>query len=164
MLLFCLSATSTTTQRSDAVTKKFVGAWRLFATEGNPPDRPGQYGENPNGLLIFDQSGRMALQIATRDDRKPLPPPAKATPDEKASAFDSYVAYFGTYTVDANAGTVTYHLEENMIPGRRGVNNVRWFEFQGDDHLLLVPTEDGKGGKLTSRQDAKFHHVWERIK
>jgi len=41
-----------------------------------------------------------------------------ATTEEKAAAFDSYAAYFGTFTVDAKAGTVTHHLENNLVPGR----------------------------------------------
>lgn len=86
-----------------------------------------------------------------------------ATPEEKAAAFDGYTAYFGTYTIDAKAGPVTHHLEGNLVPGRQGTDNVRWFEFQGDDRLLLIPVEDGKG-RTIARKDATFRLLWERIK
>jgi hypothetical protein len=86
-----------------------------------------------------------------------------ATTAEKAAAFDSYAAFFGTYTVNAKEGTVTHHLEDNLVPGRRGTDNVRWFEFRGDDQLLLVPVEDGKGGVL-ARKDAAYKLLWRRIK
>ena len=80
----------------------------------------------------------------------------------KSSAFDTYAAYFGTYTIDAKAGTVSHHLDDNLIPGRQGTDNVRWFEFQGDNRLLLIPIEDGKGGVL-ARKDATYKLLWERI-
>ncbi len=67
-----------------------------------------------------------------------------ATTEEKAAAFDSYLAYFGAYTIDSKAGSVAHHLEDNLVPGRRGTDNIRWLEFQGDDRLLLTPIEDGK--------------------
>jgi hypothetical protein len=98
---------------------------------------------------------------------KPFAPHTKgslsATTEEKAAAFDSYLAYFGTYTIDAKAGTVAHHLEDNLVPGRRGTDNIRWFEFQGDDRLLLTPIENGKGGSL-ARKDATFKLLWERLK
>src|SRR5260370_5686527 len=109
----------------------------------------------------------MGGKIALKGDRNPSAPYAKglltATTEEKAAAFDSYAAYFGTFTVDAKAGTVTHHLENNLVPGREGTDNVRWFEFQGDNRLYLIPMEDGKGSVL-ARKDATYKLLWERIK
>jgi hypothetical protein len=164
-ILSCLASTSAP-PHPDELAKKFVGAWRLVSVEGNPPGRRVVF-DRPTGLLLYDPSGRMSVQIVVRADRKPFAPYAKgllsATLEEKAAAFDGYAAYFGTYTVDAKAGTVTHHLEDNLVPGRRGTENVRWFEFQGENRLALVPIEDGKGGVLP-RRDATFKLLWERIK
>jgi hypothetical protein len=89
---------------------------------------------------------------------------ACSTPQTKRKLpFDSYAAYFGTFTVDAKAGTVTHHIEDNLVPGRRGTDNVRWFEFQGENRLALVPIEDGKGGIL-ARKDTTYKLLWERLK
>lgn len=108
----------------------------------------------------------MSAQIVAKTDRKAFAPYSKgrvlATTEEKVAAFDSYTAYFGTYMVDAKAGTATHHLEDSLVPGRRGTENVRWFEFQRDDCLLLIPVEDGKGGVI-ARKDATFRLLWERI-
>lgn len=161
LIVSFLGANSATPQ-PDALTMKFFGAWRLVSVEGELPGRPGIY-DRPAGQIIYDRSGRMSAQIATRADRKPLASIAKASAEDKAAAFDTYIAYFGTYTVDAKAETVTHHIEESIAPGRRGADNVRWFEFLGDDRLLLIPVEDGKGGKLT-RKDATYKLLWERIK
>jgi hypothetical protein len=83
--------------------------------------------------------------------------------EEKAAAFDTYTSYYGRYTIDAKAGTVVHHLEDSNLPGSRGILNVRYFEFQGDDRLRLSPAEDGKGG-LLPRKDTKYKLLWERIK
>jgi hypothetical protein len=165
LILFCLAATSAAPHPDD-LSKKFLGAWRLVSIEGNPPGRPFVY-DRPTGLIMYDPSGRMSVNIVLKADRKPFAPYAKgmvtATTEEKAAAFDSYAAYFGTYTVDAKAGTVSHHLENNLIPGRQGTDNVRWFEFQGDNRLLLTPVEDGKGGVL-ARKDATYKLLWERLR
>ena len=49
----------------------------------------------------------------------------------------SFFAYYGTYTVDELAGTVTHHLEGAMHPTYVGTDQVRQFKFVGDDRLLL---------------------------
>jgi hypothetical protein len=165
LILFCLASISAAPQPK-TLSKKFAGAWRLTSIEGNPPGLPSIY-DRPTGQLMYDPSGRMSAQIVARADRKSFAPYNNgrllATPEDKAAAFDSYTAYFGTYTVDARAGTVTHHLEDSLVPGRRGTDNVRWFEFEGDDRLLLIPVEDGKGGAI-ARKDATLRLLWERIK
>ncbi len=165
LILFCLAATSAAPHPDDP-SKKFVGAWRLVSIEGIPPGRPFVY-DHATGLIMYDASGHMCVNIVFKADRKPFAPYAKgivtATTEEKAAAFDTYAAYFGTFTIDAKAGTVTHHLENNLIPGRQSTDNVRWFDFQGPDRLLLTPIEDGKGGVL-ARKDANYHLLWERLK
>ena len=164
LILFCLAATPAATP--DDQSRKFVGSWRLVSIEGISPGRAIVY-DRPSGLIIYDPSGHMCVNIVLKADRKPFAPYAKglltATTEEKAAAFDTYAAYFGTFTVDAKAGTVTHHLEDNLVPGRRGTDNVRWFEFLGDNRLYLIPMEDGKGGVL-ARKDASYKLLWERIK
>jgi Lipocalin-like domain len=67
-----------------------------------------------------------------------------ATTEEKAAAFEGYLAHFGTYTSDAKAGTVAHHLEDRLVPGRRGTDNIRWFEFHGDDAFYSPPSKTVK--------------------
>ena len=165
LILSCLAATSAAPPPDD-LSKKFVGAWRLVSIEGNPAGRPFVY-DRPTGLIMYDASGHMCVNIVLKAERKPFAPYAKgivtATTEEKAAAFETYAAYFGTFTIDAKAGTVTHHLENNLVPGRQGTDNVRWFDFQGPDRLLLTPVEDGQGGVL-ARKDATYHLLWERLK
>jgi len=166
LILFCLGSAPAASQQ-DQLASRFVGAWRLVSIEGVPPGLPGNLYDRPTGMIIYSASGRVSAQLVAKADRKPFAPfnrgRVSATTEDKAAAFDSYQAYYGTYTVDAKAGTITHHLEGSLIPGREGTFNVRWFEFRGDDHVLLIPVEDGKGGVL-ARKNATYKLLWERIK
>jgi hypothetical protein len=100
--------------------------------------------DRPTGLLMHDPSGRMCVNMVLKADRKPFATYTKGLlgapqPKKKPPLFVSYLAYFGTYTIDAKAGTVAHHLEDSLVPGRRGADNIRWFAFQGDDGVLLTP-------------------------
>ena len=119
--------------------------------------------DHPTGIIIYDRSGWMSVQVDTKGARKPFVKGAGGgTSAEKVEAFDNYIAYYGTYTLDLKEQTVTHHLEDASPPNWRGVDNVRWFEFQGDDRLILIPREDGKGGVI-DRKDATYKLLWERI-
>ena len=50
---------------------------------------------------------------------------------------------------------VQTHLEGYSYPSGRDRNNVRWFEFHGNDHLLFIPREDGNGG-VVDRKNATY--------
>jgi hypothetical protein len=120
--------------------------------------------DHPTGLIVYDRSGWMSVQIAIHGERKPFAKGVSAgTVEEKAEAFDAYLAYYGTYTVDTKVGTVTHHLVDHSYPGFRGWDNIRWFEFQGDNRVILITTEDGKGGMI-ARNDATYKLTWERIR
>ncbi len=162
LILFCVSMVSAEPQQDD-VANKLIGAWRLVSVEGNSPARHVAY-DRPTGLIMYDRSGWMSVQIAVKGDRKPFANGmGSGTPEEKAAAFDSYFSYYGTFTVDLKAQTITHHIKDYSYPGQSGLNNVRWFEFQGNDRLVLIPTEDGKGGMI-DRKSATYKLVWERIK
>jgi hypothetical protein len=167
LLLACVSLSCVSSfcaePQQDNVADKFVGAWRLVSIEGTDATFHRVY-DHPTGVLIYDRSGWMSVQIASKGARKPfVNGAAGGTDEEKVAAFDNYLAYYGHYAVDLKAQTVTHHIEDATPPNWRGINNVRWFEFQGNDRLLLIPREDGKGGVI-DRKNATFKLLWERIK
>jgi len=94
-------------------------------------------------------------QHCPQTDRKPFAPYAKGFAHRhhrrKSAAFDSYAAYFGTFTIDAKAGTVTHHSKTISSPAAKPPDNVRWFDFQGptaSPHSI----EDGKGASSPQRR------------
>jgi hypothetical protein len=137
--------------------KKFVGSWKLISIEGanRPPNTTSV------GMITYDNSGHMSVHIV-RGDRPAFPNGrAKATDKEKAVAFDSYTAYYGTYTFEPENGIVIHHLEGSLSPGQIGQDNIRYFELQGN-RLTLSVANDGKGGRL-ARKDTTAHLIWEKI-
>jgi Lipocalin-like domain len=122
------------TASQDEVAKRFIGMWRLVSAPS--PLR----GQNPTGFIVYDKSGNMAAQIMP-DRPRPKFAATQPTPEEAKEALIGYVAYFGTYTVDANAKTVTHHRTGNIHPGA-AATVVRRFEFVGDDRVILRPVEN----------------------
>jgi Lipocalin-like domain len=162
LVVVCL-ASHPSAQSQDEAARRLVGAWRLVSVEGTSPVFNFVF-DRPRGIMIYDASGRMVVQQANLGDRRPFTKgPAAGTVEEKAAAFDSYGAYYGTCTVDPKAGTVTHRIEDGLNPALRGRDNVRWFEFEGNDRVILIATEDGKGGRV-ARKDATYKLTWERIK
>src|ERR1700728_4749944 len=113
------------------VKKKLLGAWRYVGTQLNGAkwDR----GANPKGMIYYGPHGEMSVQVApdVRRDRAG----AVMTPEEAKIALTDYIAYFGTYTIDEQAGTVTHHRHDSIQPGDTG-DLVRRYEFAGDRLVL----------------------------
>ena len=123
--------------------KNLLGAWRYVGTRINW-DR----GANPKGMIYYGPHGEMAVQIAP-DVKRPRAG-AVMTPQEAFTAVKDYIAYFGTYTVDQQAGTVTHHRQDSLQPGDNG-DLVRRYELNGDRLILRAP-------------NSTLEVTWERIK
>jgi hypothetical protein len=90
----------------------------------------------------------MSVQVAP--DVKRTRAGAVMTPQEAKIAVTDYIAYFGTYTIDAQAGTVTHHRQDSIQPGDFG-DLIRRYEFVGDRLVLRPPNSTAE-------------ITWERIK
>jgi Lipocalin-like domain len=156
--LLVLFSLATLRADSDAdLRMKFLGSWKLISIEG-----PNQAtNRKVTGMLTYDGTGHMSVHIVG-GDRPAFPNGrAKATNEEKASAFDSYTAYYGTYTFEPENQIVIHHLEGSLTPGQIGQDNIRYFEIRGS-RLTLSVANDGKGGRLP-RKDTTSHLTWEKI-
>ena len=143
---------------------RLIGAWRLVSVETIRPN--GEviypfYGKHPTGILIYDRSGIMSVQIVS--DPKPSKPSTDsrekflAAPlDEKVTAIDGYYAYFGTWTVDGTGSSVTHHIQQSLYPGERDENATRLVSFQGDQLILTAKSHE-------MGEDHQRKLVWERV-
>jgi hypothetical protein len=116
--------------------QQLVGAWHLVSIEYSGPNGAlpdPVFGPDPHGVIIYDRSGWMSVQIVTAN-RPTMTRPATRTsgttsPEDaqvKSQAFDSYYAYFGTWEYDATTATVTHHLKSSSCPTRRArITNVK---------------------------------------
>lgn len=132
-----LAAQSVARSAGDA--KRFVGTWRFVS-------------DTSFGIIQYDASGYMSVQVASSRNRKPFAGP-EPTLEEAREAIRTYNAYWGPYDVDERARTVTHHRLGHINPGMVG-DFVRRYEFLPDGRLALEPVEPHSGDR----------RVWERIK
>jgi hypothetical protein len=145
IVAFAMVCSGAASQAAPPTASDLAGAWRLVSVETVRPN--GEiiypfYGKHPQGLIIYDPTGWMSVQIVS--DPKPAVPTGNsrdsfknAPAAEKAIAADGYYAYFGTYTVDAAASTVTHHLKDSLYPGERGEDFLRHYSIV-NGRLILV--------------------------
>ena len=136
-----------------------VGAWRLVSIDSPDPAGALQpyWGEHPTGLIIYTADGHMAAQLY--DMRRPRlgVPWESVSPEAARSAFKGLSTYFGTYTVDPAASTVTHTVEGAMAPDWVGTRLVRSYRFLDANRIELKVVADAQvvtNGLVL---------VWERI-
>jgi hypothetical protein len=120
------------------------GAWRyVTASLDGKLSRP-----NGKGIIYYAPSGEMVVQVSPGNEIGKMG--AKPTPDEALAALDGYIAYFGTYTIDTDARTVTHHRQSSVQPGD-SADLVRRYTIEGDRLTLSPP-------------GTNYEVKWERIK
>jgi len=107
--------------------QQLIGTWKLVSAvdliDGNWIHR---YGEQPKGYFTFGADNTISVQFMKFpvDDANKLKP------------FDSYLAYFGTYTVDEAASTFTSKVEGSLHPQHIDAPQTRSFRIE-DNQLFI---------------------------
>jgi hypothetical protein len=129
------------------MSERLVGTWRLVTYETNEEGgkRGKPYGEAV-GRLAYDDRGNMSGQVMR---------PGRATVDrgdgnaqQVRAAYMGYIAYFGTYEVAADGGSVTHHVQGSLNPAWVGGQQVRKLRFDGE-RLILSADVHKNGGLVT---------------
>jgi hypothetical protein len=79
--------------------RRFIGTWQLISITSAGQKDPNR-GSYPTGLIYYDSTGNMAVQIMP-DRFRPKYADTEPTPEEAKAAITGYTAYFGTYTISA---------------------------------------------------------------
>lgn len=116
-----------------------IGTWRVveFSDLGKDGRWVYRFGEHPKGYFVYDGTGHVHIQImkvpplasfpeANVGDGKP------PTAEHALAAYNAYVAYFGTYTVDKEKHIVTHHVEGSLAPDFTDTDQPRPFRVTGD--------------------------------
>jgi len=143
-----------------------IGAWRLVGINYSGPNgtlADPVFGPDPQGIIIYDQSGWMSVQIVTAN-RPAIGRPTTRTSrvvtldDAKLAviAFDTYYAYFGTWDYDADTSVITHHLSSSLLPYETGLEYRREVTFDGV-HLKLIARSQETG------EERRRTLVWTRV-
>jgi len=117
----------------DRFRDRFIGAWRLAWLE--EPGADGQiHKADCTGLLVYTRDGHMSVQVMYRNPQTG----GQGGPVQYAQG--GYEASFGTYEVNENAHTFTFHVEGAMVRSLIGKDLPRAFELSGSQ--LIVRSSD----------------------
>jgi hypothetical protein len=105
---------------------RFLGSWELVewiaTNQRGATTYP--YGEDAQGQISYTADGRMSAHLMS-------------PPEDPADAPPQHLAYWGTFTLQPAAGTVTHHVMGADRPNWIGSDQVRQFRFAGQDRLVL---------------------------
>jgi len=157
-----LLANQTSALAWDSPRELLIGSWVLVSREDRAADgrvvpEP-TLGSDPVGLLVYDRTGNVAVQLMRRSRVSASGTPARPTQSgtSNSGSADGYDAYFGTYSLDVEAHTVTHHLVGALLPDDVGKSLTRKFQVSATQ-LRLWFTTDGASGQPVVRT-----LVWKR--
>lgn len=147
-------------QRATGARETVVGAWQLESrivrqANGEAVADP-VLGQRPIGSLFYDASGHMMLQMMRQGRAQAISAPAAPQDAENPRVVLGYDAYFGTFTIDERAGTITHHVEGSLFPEDLGKDFTRNFTIDGDTFTLSFTSPSADGGALT--RTLRFRH------
>lgn len=118
-----------------SIKNNLVGRWRLVSYQANPEQGDSVYplGAAAVGVLDYSPEGHVSVHIMGA----------------------GYFAYYGYYSVDEDASTVTHHLELCSDRNLAGASNLRQISLE-DRRLVLSGSMELDGEPHTIRV------VWER--
>jgi hypothetical protein len=137
-----------------------VGTWKLvsYVTETADGTRTFPLGDDAVGMAIYLPNGRVSIQFMKRDRPRFKSGDAwRGTLEEERAAFESYFAYAGRYTLDAQRSTVTHHLEISSTPNYVGTDLQRTFTLAGNRLTLTTPP------RMLAGQTSTSTLIWERV-
>ena len=130
LLILCVTMLSKSVPSHDA-NNQLVGAWRLVWLEEEGADGKSQRA-NCTGQFVFTRDGHASVQVMFGN--RPAAGAANSAPVQYAQG--GYEASFGTYKINAEGKTFTYHVEGALVPALVGKDLPRAFEFSGRQMIV----------------------------
>jgi len=138
---------------------QIVGAWEILLDDNVGADgtRTPIFGPNPSGIVLFDSSGRYALQLAKYNNPKLASNNRNTgTADENKAVVQGTLAHFGRYSVDEANKTLIFHIESSTFPNWENTIQKRPLTILSPDDLKWITPEASGGGSAEL--------IWRRIK
>ncbi len=134
--------------QSHALAQQLVGTWRYVSVDIVRPDgtRTPLYGSNPQGFASFDASGNYLLMTARADlPRFGVNDRTRGSAEENEAVVHGSIAHFGTYAVNEDDSTITFHIRTSTFPNWNGTEQTRPFTIAADDLTWRTPASSGGG-------------------
>ena len=117
---------------TEGIQDRFIGAWRLVWLE--EPDAGGKvHIADCDGLLVYTRDGHMSVQVMYRNSK------ASTQGEPVQYAQGGYEASFGTYEINRDAHTFTFHVEGALVRTLVGKDLKRVYEFSGKQLIVKSP-------------------------
>ena len=120
---------------------ELIGTWILesiYYKDANN-EKVNLYGDDPNGILMYDAHGYMNAQIGYKNrehlGRDEL---NSNSSNKKQQAFDTFTAYYGTYKIIDNK-TVVHTVIGCTIPDWEKGDEIRFFSISGNKMKINTP-------------------------
>ena len=137
-----------------------VGTWRLVSFEARYENGEIRYplGRKAVGQLSYSTEGYVSA-IVVQPDRLPFTSGdmRRGTDAEVRSAFEGFIGYVGSYSIDAEKGTATHHVLGASFPNWMGGDEVRFYKLEGTELILSTPPT------LYGGERGQGVLVWERV-
>jgi hypothetical protein len=113
-----------------------VGTWLLESVYDQTQDgiKHDPWGPGVKGIAMFDANGWFSWQMLSADR-------SKTASNNPRNPVGPAIAYFGTYTVDEAAKTLTDHLERCTFPQWDGIEGTLNVEFPTENELKFTTTK-----------------------
>lgn len=136
------------------------GTWRLVSYEARTASGEIRYplGQHVVGQLFYDVNGNMSAHVMRVD--RPMfasDDSGLGTDAEVRAAFEGHTSYFGTYTIDPSARTVTHHVRGASYPNWMGHDQIRRYRIDGSHLVLSTPPI------LFRQESLEYILTWERM-
>jgi hypothetical protein len=134
------------------LSKALVGTWELLSREdvtvtGERQIEP-SLGSDPFALLFYDGKGHFSAQFMKRFHESSTAEVSLTSALNNSRAQGGYDAYFGTYTTDDSAGTVTQTLIGALSRENVGQVLTRAMTVTDDELVIRVQTAASNGSPV----------------
>lgn len=139
------------------IAERLAGAWSLVSLVANQGDnRVDVFGKQPRGQMILSPDGYFSTLTTVAS----LPDFAsnnrlQGTSEEYEAIGKGANAHYGTYVVDEDGGTISFHVDVSTFPNWEGQVHPRVFTLDGDLLSYVNPS--------SAVQASSVEVVWRKL-
>jgi Lipocalin-like domain len=154
LLAFSLFSGCATISQSNLLNSQIIGTWNFTVAEVKAPDGKISYpfGEKPKGILVFTPDGHFTqIHVASDVPKIASNNRLTGTPEEYGAIMRRSISVFGTYTVDEDKKTVTFHIVSSSFPNWEGESQTRTIDkLTADEFQNTNPNVAGGRGSASN--------------